>query len=482
MKEYIKIAWRNIWRNRKRSLITISSIFFAAFLALIMRSFQLGSYDNMIHNVVEMFSGYIQIEHKDFPDDKTIDNSIVYSEDLVQKLSNVDNVSSVVPRLTYFALASSGTQTKGIMVCGVDPELENKMTKIKDKLISVRLTEEAINKIENEGFPDDLFERIKKNKNKSYSNDEILIFELDLDNDESEKYLETIKKHAKYQCQYLTSDDTGAVIGDALAKYLLLDVGDTLVMMGQGYHGNTAANKFPVRGIVKIPNPKLDALSVYLPLKKTQEFYSAFEVSNNMQDTSYLISSYAINVTKKKYPYVSETREKIKNVINSKDYSIRTWKEANRELNQQIESDNESGKMMIGLLYIVIAFGVFGTVLMMIAERKREMGVMIAIGMKKFKLAIIITIEMLFISMVAMLAGILLSIPIVLAGHYNPLRLTGDMAKMIENYGMEPVMPMAAIDMYYLYQIMVVVFIVLVVMIYPIISIIRLKVINALRA
>ena len=138
--------------------------------------------------------------------------------------------------------------------------------------------------------------------------------------------------------------------------------------------------------------------------------------------------------------------------------------------------------MMIGLLYIVIAFGVFGTVLMMIAERKREMGVMIAVGMKKFKLSTIITFEMLFIGFLGMLGGIIASIPIILLGHLNPIRLKGEAAEMMATYGMEPIMPMAWFDMYILNQVLVVSIILLVVMIYPIISIMRIKVIDALRA
>jgi putative ABC transport system permease protein len=161
---------------------------------------------------------------------------------------------------------------------------------------------------------------------------------------------------------------------------------------------------------------------------------------------------------------------------------VRGWKEANKELNNQIESDNKSGQVMIGLLYIVIAFGVFGTVLMMIAERKREMGVMIAVGMKKLRLGIIITLEMIFMSFLGLFAGILGSIPIVIVGHLNPIRLRGEAAEMMATYGMEPVLPFAWFDMYYLSQVMVVAIIVLVVMVYPVIKISRMKVIEALRA
>ena len=66
----LKIAWRNIWRNKKRSLITVASILIAIFLSLIMRSMQLGTYKGMIDNVVGSYTGYIQLHHKGYWDNR----------------------------------------------------------------------------------------------------------------------------------------------------------------------------------------------------------------------------------------------------------------------------------------------------------------------------------------------------------------------------------------------------------------------------
>ena len=81
MKTYFKLAWRNIWRNRRRTIITAASIFAAIFFALIMRAFQLGSYGNMIDNIVQTYTGDIQIHAKGYWEDRSIDKTFSLSTD-----------------------------------------------------------------------------------------------------------------------------------------------------------------------------------------------------------------------------------------------------------------------------------------------------------------------------------------------------------------------------------------------------------------
>ena len=108
------------------------------------------------------------------------------------------------------------------------------------------------------------------------------------------------------------------------------------------------------------------------------------------------------------------------------------WKEMNPELVQQIQSDQAGGYIMLGMLYLIVGFGVLGTLIMMTTERRKEFGVMIAVGMQKKKLGLILTIEMLLMGVVGAASGILGSIPVIGYLVKNPIRFTGEYAEMFE--------------------------------------------------
>ena len=145
MKEDFKIAWRNLWRNKRRTVITSASVFFAVFFAVIMRSVQLGSYDRMIMNFIESYSGYLQVQNTKFQDNPSIDYSFKYSDSLCSQISEVKDVISVAPHIESFVLASSGTQTKGVAVLGIDPGKEKKFSNPQNKLVRYSVTEGSIN-------------------------------------------------------------------------------------------------------------------------------------------------------------------------------------------------------------------------------------------------------------------------------------------------------------------------------------------------
>jgi putative ABC transport system permease protein len=468
----ITIAWRNLWRNRRRTLITAASVFFAVLFAIVMRSLQLGSYDTMFRNAIESYSGYIQIQQEDYWENKTVNNTFSYDSSLREKIISDRNVVATVPRFESFALASSGPQTKGVMVMGIDPEKERYLSRVTDKLVEYRLTPEAIRGIKAEPeIPGKVKQLLDLYENTSYSNADRLQMDLDISDDRAGELMPLIKQHARFDNGLISMGEPGAWVGDGLSRYLELYIGDSIILIGQGYHASTAAGKYEIKGIVKLPLPDIDNKIVYLPLDVCQGLYNA---GNNL-------TSLALAVDDNDEKAIRETVNRIKGIIPD-GLRVLDWKEMNEVLLSQTEADNKSGMIMIGILYLVIAFGVFGTVLMMTAERRREFGVLVAIGMQKRKLASVVSSEMLFMGLLGILAGCLVAIPIILYGMEHPIVFKGEFARIFEDYGFEPIMVFKGIDTYFLWQVVIVAIMVLVALTHPLRKIFTLKVVNALRA
>ena len=402
----LTIAWRNIWRNKKRTLITITSVSFAVVMAVFTRSFQEGSYAKMIENAVGQFSGYVQVHQKDYWNDKTLDNGIVLNDSLINTILSVPDVEGVNLRLESFSLASYGKNTKGSMIMGIEPEVEDKMIGLRSKMI---------------------------------------------------------------KGSYFSKEDKSILIGSKLASYLGITVGDTIVLLGQGHWGQSAIGAYPVKGIVKIPSPEIDKQIIFMPLALAQEFFS-FENG---------VSSIVV-----KFQDATKTK-KITKLINKKlmnsDFSAIGWREMMPEMVQIIQSDRAGGIFMIAVLYMIIAFGVFGTVLMMTEERKKEFAVMVSIGTQRAKLMMISIYETLLINSLAIVLGVIITIPIIIYYSHHPIRMTGESAKSIEKLGIEPVMPTLMDASIFLHQIEVILIIVAVASIYPLISIARFNLIKSLR-
>jgi ABC-type lipoprotein release transport system permease subunit len=468
-----KIARRNLWRNRKRTAITSASILFAVFFALIMRSYQLGFYDHMIKNAIESYSGFLQIQHIDYQDDPSLDNTFQISDSLMQMLENTEEIKAVVPRVESFALASTGNLTKGALILGVDPVKETGLSNPANLIVQHRITKDVMDQLKNEErLPEKIKEKLDLIANQSYTNTGTIAMDLDLDEEKDLEILDIIGETSYFPGRYLTADDKGVLVSDRLSKYLNLNIGDTLILFGQGYHGATAADLYPVRGIVKIANPELDNKLIYMNIASAQYFLS-FE---NRATTL------AINLHDNSDKNMIYTQEKLNKLLNDETVTAKNWKEFNKVLAQQIESDDQSGQAFMALLYFIIFFGIFGTVLMMIHERKREFGVLISIGMKRSKLSLILILEMIFMGFIGVFAGTALSLPLLWVMHNNPVKLTGDMAQIMEDFGFEAVMPLAWIDMYVIWQGLIVALMVVLSCLYPLRKVYKMKAIDALRA
>jgi putative ABC transport system permease protein len=358
------MSWRNLWRNRKRTLITATAVTMAVLLSTLMSSMQEGTYSKMIDNVVKFYSGYIQVQQPDYWDSRSINDSFEPADSLFETIGQIQGITLDIKRIESFTLISSGENTKGCALIGIDPEGEDKITKLSNWVI--------------EG-------------------------------------------------SYLRPDDEGLLLATNLAKNLEVTVGDTLVLISQGYHGASAAALVPIRGILRFPAPEMNNFGAYITLGQAGNFFS----------TGNLVTSVVLMLDS--YRGVAKVAKELRQNLGD-SYKVMTWEEMQPDLVSMIAGDRAGAVVMKGVLYLVVGFGILGTIIMMMSERRKELGVMVAIGMKKIRLQRLLAFETISVGLLGVLIGFAISLPVILIMVHHPLPLPSELADAYEAFGIEPYM------------------------------------------
>ena len=402
----LALAWRNIWRNRRRTLITVASVVFAAFFALLLRSMQLGSYEQIVRTSVSSYTGYIQVHGDGYWESRSFERSFPWTNGLKDSVAKSENVTLVVPRVESFVLAAQGDATKGAMLVGVDPVLEERMTGIRSRVIEGRYFQSA--------------------------------------------------------------DEKGLLMAEGLAKVLKARVGARVALIGQGYQELSAAAIYTVVGIVRYVSPQANDQMLLLPLREAQWFFSA-------QDR---ITSASVMITGQEY--LASVASVLKRAIGDK-YEVMTWEEMMPEVVQSIQVDSAGGVLMLSILYLVIGFGILGTVMTTIVERRREFGTLVAVGMQKERMVLTVGLETVMMAATGVAVGVLVSLPVLAVLHANPLHLTGEAAEGMIRMGFEPIFPFSLDPSMFVSQALAVLVTALVVALYPMWTVTRIDPAVAIR-
>lgn len=268
---------------------------------------------------------------------------------------------------------------------------------------------------------------------------------------------------------YLKPGDDGLLVAKNLSKQLNVQVGDTLVLMSTGYHGATAAALFPVKGILNFPFPQMNNIGVYADIQKVRDFYSTGE----------MITSTVIMIDD--HNKLQHTKNELQRKLGEK-YLLMTWDEMQPEIVQMIEQDRAGAVIMKAIVYIVIGFGILGTVIMMMSERRKELAIMVAVGMRRGKIMKILFYETLYIGLLGVALGFLFSTPVMMWFVQNPVLLPESMAKVYEQFGLEPRLYFSLYYPVYLNQLLTVFAISIGVFIYPLVTTARFRLIKTLRS
>ncbi|MCG6962065.1 MAG: FtsX-like permease family protein [Acidobacteria bacterium] len=208
---YLRLAWRNVWRNPRRTLLTLSAVAFAAVILVFMVSMQLGGYGAMIRGATGVFTGDLQVQAEGYHAKQRLRTAIADASSVEARVAAVPGVTAVSSRAQAFALVSSATRTYGGMIVGVDPAKEPSVSTIPRTIRKGRYLSGA------------------------------------------------------------TSDE--AVVGQALASNLSLTVGDEITVLGQGLDGSLAVAVLKVVGIFSSGVPELDRQTVEMPLASFQSAF-----------------------------------------------------------------------------------------------------------------------------------------------------------------------------------------------------------------
>ena len=406
MATFIKLAWRNLWRNKRRTIITITAIMFAVLAAVFMQSINRGSYEVMIDRMVSFNTGYIQVQDYRFDDESSLDNSFYYDEELRDKILNADGrIDKIVPRIETFMLAANDVSTRGSLVFGIDPDKEHEFNEIRNLLDDGRFFE---------------------------------------------------------------SGEQSVVLGKGMASRLQLSVGDTLALMGQGRFGMSASGLFEIVGIVDHPIRDMNNQVVYLPLDTAQELLSAYDHVTG------------VLITLQNERHTDPVAASLKSELEGGELVVYTWPELMPEILELMEMDLAVPRLLTVVLYIVIGFGFFGTVLTMTMERLKEFGVLLSIGLKRLGLALILFIETVLFSLLGVLFGLGLAWSILKL--IDPINLSGEAAQAVIDLGFDPVIPMSfAPDQFYT-QGFYVFIIAMIVFLFPLLKISKLNILDAARS
>ncbi|MCP4129711.1 MAG: ABC transporter permease [bacterium] len=371
----VRLAWRNVWKNKRRTILTLLTIVVGSTVIIMMNAWARGGHDQMIEDAVAVNTGHIQIHEKGFWDNKTLGYCFEASNELIGELEKNPKIVAYSKRVHAGGLISFKGITKGALIQGVDPQKEKTVSTIYNKKTMLS----------------------------------------------GGRYLEP-------------GDKTNIVLGNVLANNLGAGVGDTVAMVSQGQDGSTASEFLTIVGLFKSGNPEYDRALIIMPLEQTMETFSMMgnissivvrvEDSSDIESVRNDIEKF-INKGKKAQAGSSTSAEAaideipeevefdeetgISEIVSeAREMEVMGWDELMPEMVQFIVMDDIGAYIFDFILFMVVAFGILNTIQMAVFERIREFGIMLAIGTKPGQVIAMVLFESVFITLVGVTLGLIL--------------------------------------------------------------------------
>jgi len=323
------LAWKNIWRNKKRSLIILTAIALGLWAGLFSVAISIGVWEATINTTIDRNLSHIQIHTKEFKDESLISNYIPDGNSIINEIRADEKVKEVSGRVLIEGMASSTTSSGGVNIVGVNPEREGKATTISTYI--------------KEG---NFFESKKRNP---------------------------------------------IVVGHKLADKLGLKLGSKVVLTFQNVDTTLTYVAFRIVGIFKTESSIFDQSHLFV---KKSDIYPIME-------SQPIVSEIAIRLNS------SNDLDSVYSKINQSNPAlvVETWKQLAPELEFTYEMLILELEIFLGIILAALLFGITNTMLMSVMDRVREFGVLMAVGMKRIRVFMLIIFETFVLSIFGGLIG-----------------------------------------------------------------------------
>ena len=333
-----RLAWRNLRRNRRRTALTISALAIGLTVLIISMGLLDGVDQQSIENLINYDLGYAKGFAKVWLDQDfpDLDYTISASDSLLGIIRNLEDISGAAQRLEMSGMLIFGREEVFARIVGIDPKSD----------LEVFRTLEAV----------------------------------------------TAGKT-------ISTDEPVALIGDRLAKDIGVGVGDIVTIFVRSAPGALNPRMLPVAGIISTGHPKVDQLTVYIPLSTAREIAllpgSATEIAVRAKDIS---SAKLLNIKLKE---------------NLPEFIWRSWQQLADDFIQLARMKQTGSGIMIGIITLVAAVGLGNTMIMSVHERTREIGALRAMGFSSRLISTIFLCEGLLIGVIAGVAAVILGSAII---------------------------------------------------------------------
>ncbi len=330
----IKISWRNIWRNRSRTLVIVTALILGIMGGIFSAALRLAAEEQQFEDTIENMISHIQIHHTEFIANPEAHYRIPQGAKVAAEISHKPGIKVVSPRTVFDGMAASANKSTGVRIKGVDAETEARTTRLKE------LIQEGNYFAEERRLPP-------------------------------------------------------AIVGQALAAELMSDVGSRIVLTFQDIHGNMVSASFRIEGLYSVTSRRFEETTVYVQAGDLNELIgdpeAVHEIAILLDDADRYRQ--AAEELRQAYP----------------DLEVRHWADMDPTLHYSLEVLDQLLIWLVGIIILGVSFGLLNTILMSILERVRELGVLLAIGMKRFKVFSMVLMETTLISVIGGIIGLGLS-------------------------------------------------------------------------